>query len=128
MKLFGISVRYIFIPLVGLALPLLLSSSGIGQEDDPVFNTGDMDRSIRVQDDLFRHVNGTWLQKTEIPEDKSVYGSVGKLADLSQVRIKKIITKLLSPITPRAAMPRRSQTFTKVLWMRIESKCSGSSL
>ena len=93
MKLFGISVRYIFIPLVGLALPLLLSSSGIGQEDDPVFNTGDMDRSIRVQDDLFRHVNGTWLQKTEIPEDKSDYGSFGKLADLSQVRIKKIITK-----------------------------------
>ena len=39
------------------------------------------DYSIRVQDDLFRHVNGTWFKETQIPEDKSMYGSFHMLAD-----------------------------------------------
>jgi hypothetical protein len=27
------------------------------------------DKAVRPQDDLFRHVNGAWLTKTEIPAD-----------------------------------------------------------
>ena len=27
-------------------------------------------RKVRPQDDLFRHVNGAWLTKTEIPADR----------------------------------------------------------
>jgi len=49
------------------------------------------DSSVRIQDDLFRHVNGTWLDKTAIPSDKSNYGSFTALADISQKRIRKII-------------------------------------
>ena len=33
------------------------------------------DKSVRPQDDLFRHVNGAWLTKTEIPADRPVYGT-----------------------------------------------------
>ena len=29
----------------------------------------DFDAAVRPQDDLFRHVNGAWLDRTEIPED-----------------------------------------------------------
>ena len=86
--------------IIGLVLPSLLSRTGIAQDDDSTFRTADMDRSIRVQDDLFRHVNGSWLQDTEIPEDKSNYGSFGKLADLSQVRIKKIINETAKKVHP----------------------------
>ena len=32
-----------------------------------------------MQDDLFRHVNGTWLAKTEIPADRSSWGSFDRL-------------------------------------------------
>jgi hypothetical protein len=32
------------------------------------------DKAVRPQDDLFRHVNGGWLAKTEIPADKASYG------------------------------------------------------
>ena len=49
------------------------------------------DTNIRVQDDLFRHVNGTWLKNTEIPSDKSNYGSFTKLADESLENIHKIL-------------------------------------
>ena len=52
---------------------------------------GNFDESVRAQDDLFEHVNGTWLKKTKIPSDKSNYGSFTKLADLSRSRIKTIV-------------------------------------
>ena len=31
----------------------------------------ELSAEIRPQDDLFRHVNGAWLDRTEIPEDKA---------------------------------------------------------
>ena len=39
------------------------------------------DREVRPQDDLFRHVNGSWLAKTEIPADKASYGAFDILFD-----------------------------------------------
>ena len=39
------------------------------------------DRNVRPQDDLYRFVNGGWLARTEIPADRSNYGTFTKLAD-----------------------------------------------
>jgi predicted metalloendopeptidase len=50
-----------------------------------------MDRSARPQDDFFRFVNGTWADKTEIPPDKSRYGSFAMLADESENALKEIV-------------------------------------
>ena len=49
------------------------------------------DKSVRLQDDLYRGVNGQWLKNTVIPADKSSYGSFSKLYDDSQVALKEII-------------------------------------
>ncbi|MGD9128076.1 MAG: M13-type metalloendopeptidase, partial [Planctomycetia bacterium] len=49
------------------------------------------DKSVRVQDDLFRAVNGAWLDKTEIPADRSDYGSFTALVDQSQKDCREII-------------------------------------
>ena len=35
----------------------------------------ELDAEVRPQDDLFRHVNGRWIERTEIPADKARYGS-----------------------------------------------------
>ncbi len=61
---------------------------------DTGLDTSAFDREIRPQDDLFKFVNGTWLRTTEIPSDKSNYGSFVRLADLSQMRIRKIVDEL----------------------------------
>ena len=53
-----------------------------------------MDPDIRPQDDLFRHVNGRWLDSTEIPEDKSSWGAFGILRDRSEERVREIIESL----------------------------------
>ena len=47
--------------------------------------------SVRPQDDLFRHVNGKWLDETEIPEDKAIHGSFHMLADDSELAVKEIL-------------------------------------
>lgn len=47
--------------------------------------------NIRAQDDLFRHVNGIWLETTEIPEDKAIYGSFHMLADQSEEAVRLIL-------------------------------------
>jgi putative endopeptidase len=49
------------------------------------------DQSVRPQDDFYRYVNGTWLKTTEIPADKSNYGSFTKLHDDAQEQLKTII-------------------------------------
>ena len=49
------------------------------------------DQNVRPQDDFYRHVNGTWLAKTEIPADKSNYGTFTKLADDVEVNLKAIV-------------------------------------
>ena len=49
------------------------------------------DTSVRPQDDFFQYVNGTWLKETEIPADKSSYGSFHIIYDENQIRLREII-------------------------------------
>ncbi|WP_177730629.1 M13 family metallopeptidase [Flavobacterium inviolabile] len=45
----------------------------------PGINLGFMDKSVKPGDDFFRYVNGTWYDKTEIPSDKTRWGSFDEL-------------------------------------------------
>lgn len=53
-----------------------------------------MANDYRPQDDLYRHINGEWLATTEIPADKSSWGSFMKLHYASQDAVQEIITSL----------------------------------
>ena len=57
-------------------------------------NVDDFDTEVRIQDDLFRHVNGHWLANTEIPEDKPVAGGFITLRDEAEEAVRRIITEL----------------------------------
>jgi len=46
---------------------------------------------IRPQDDLFRHVNGQWLERTEIPDDKARWGAFHVLAEQAESHVRTII-------------------------------------
>jgi putative endopeptidase len=60
----------------------------------PAIDFSNFDEGIRIQDDLFRHVNGSWLNKTEIPADKPVTGAFIKLRDQAEAAVRDIITTL----------------------------------
>lgn len=46
---------------------------------------------IRPQDDLFRYVNGPWLETTEIPDDKARWGSFHAIAEQAEADVRAII-------------------------------------
>ena len=50
-----------------------------------------MNPQIRPQDDLFGHVNGTWLDTAEIPADRSSWGPFVQLSDQAEERVRRII-------------------------------------
>lgn len=50
-----------------------------------------IDAAVRPQDDLYRHLNGKWLDSFEIPADKARYGSFTKLSDDAEANLKAII-------------------------------------
>jgi putative endopeptidase len=50
-----------------------------------------IDRSVAPGDDFFRYANGTWLKTTEIPADRSSYGTGAMLAELNTRRTAELI-------------------------------------
>ncbi len=63
---------------------------------EPALDFDDFDTSVRVQDDLYRHVNGGWLARTEIPDDKPVAGAFIDLRDRAEAAVRDIITSSTS--------------------------------
>ncbi|WP_426978037.1 M13 family metallopeptidase [Pseudarthrobacter sp. O4] len=51
----------------------------------------DIDSTVRPQDDLYLHVNGTWLKNTAIPDDRPLEGTFTALRDGSELAVKEII-------------------------------------
>jgi len=56
-------------------------------------DTAELDSDIRPQDDLFRHVNGKWIERTAIPDDKARYGSFHILAEEAEKAVRDIIVE-----------------------------------
>ncbi len=50
-----------------------------------------IDRSVAPGDDFFRYANGSWLAKTEIPPDRSSWGTGAELAELTLKRTDELI-------------------------------------
>jgi putative endopeptidase len=51
----------------------------------------ELSADIRPQDDLFRHVNGAWISRTEIPEDKARWGSFHLIAEQAEKDVHAIV-------------------------------------
>ena len=79
---------------------LLLTGCGRTQPartaDAPAGEVHDLDRagmdtSVAPGDDFFRYANGTWLAKTEIPPDRSSYGTWDVLIERAQERTRTLL-------------------------------------
>ena len=56
-------------------------------------HTDELDATVRPQDDLYRHVNGSWIDATPIPDDKARYGSFTVLAEEAEIAVRDIIER-----------------------------------
>jgi predicted metalloendopeptidase len=88
--------------LSALTLALLASATGLaGAADTAKSPAGGklssgiaveyIDPAVRAQDDFFTHLSGKWLATTEIPADKSSWGTFIKLYDDIQPQLRAII-------------------------------------
>ncbi|ATG56591.1 peptidase M13 [Brachybacterium ginsengisoli] len=66
-----------------------------------------VDESVRIQDDLFGHVNGRWLSEHVMPADRSSDGAFHALRDLSEERVREIVEEAAADVTSRD--PRAEQ-------------------
>ncbi|MQY23136.1 M13 family metallopeptidase [Nocardia macrotermitis] len=56
-----------------------------------------VDQAVRPQDDLFRHVNGTWLRTYQLPPDKSEFGTFTEVSDRVEGQLKEVIAGIKDP-------------------------------
>jgi putative endopeptidase len=61
-----------------------------------------VDPGVRPQDDLYSHVNGTWLRTYEIPEDRAQDGAFRVLRDRSEEQVRTIVEESATATGPDA--------------------------
>jgi putative endopeptidase len=77
--------------LLATMFSLCLSATSVADDLHSGLDLDGFDSSVRPQDDLFLHVNGRWILHTQIPGDKSNYGSFIALDDAARKNILAII-------------------------------------
>ena len=68
------------------------------------FDLAGRDTGVRPGDDFFSYANGGYIKATEIPADRSWYGTVNLLRDLSEARVHAILEEA-SANAPRQPAP-----------------------
>ena len=60
---------------------------------------------MRPQDDLYRHLNGRWLDTFPLPADKAVYAAFTAVED----RVGEQLLSIVDALAPGSPEPERSQ-------------------
>ena len=82
--------------IIGAAALLFLTACGQQAAEAPKtlisgIDIAGMDQSVRPGDDFFAYVNGKWAAETQMPADRSRYGTFDILRDDSQDKVKAIV-------------------------------------
>ncbi|MBV7538501.1 M13 family peptidase [Duganella sp. sic0402] len=78
--------------LLSALMVALLATAGVqAQTKTSGVDIANIDAAVRPQDDFFQHLNGKWLAKTDIPADKSSWGSFEKLDDDTKPQLRALI-------------------------------------
>ena len=77
------------------AIVLLGATSMHYAQQNPGINMSYMDKSVRPQDDFYKFVNGTWIKNTEIPADKTRWGSFDELRQNTDKDVLSILNEAM---------------------------------
>jgi|SRR5580698_4709015 hypothetical protein len=90
---------------VAVACGLLMITCGRAScTPKPVYGTWGLDfagedRVTKPGDDFFRFANGAWLDRTQIPADKSAVGSAWTMSDLAEARLHDMMEQFAAKAT-----------------------------
>lgn len=77
------------------AMALLISCKDETVAKAPGIDVENMDTSTTPKEDFFRYVNGQWLDKTEIPADKTSWGSFNELRQKTNDDVLSILNEAI---------------------------------
>jgi hypothetical protein len=88
---------------VSVAGAISVTAGSAGQQPSASgFDVTAFDRSVRPQDDLYRYVNGRWLEATPMPDDRVSHTAATELVEKTNDDIRAIIEE--SPHHPIAGL------------------------
>ncbi|PWJ43982.1 M13 family metallopeptidase [Sediminitomix flava] len=64
--------------------------------DAPALDLSNMDTTVAPQENFFQYVNGSWIEKTEIPADRGRWGSFDGLRDRNEEILIKVLKDAIS--------------------------------
>jgi putative endopeptidase len=70
-------------------------------------DSSDLSTTVRPQDDLYQYANGPWLDRTEIPADKAIYGAFHALWDSAEKDVRTIVEKTAAAEHPAGSEARK---------------------
>ncbi|HRZ74826.1 MAG TPA: M13 family metallopeptidase [Flavobacterium sp.] len=73
-----------------------ISVCGYAQNESRGINLNFMDKSVKPSDNFFRYVNGTWLDQTDIPADRTRWGSFDELREKTDKDMMLILKEALN--------------------------------
>ena len=65
------------------------------EEKVPGIVVDNMDTAIEPSEDFFRYVNGSWIDKTEIPADRTSWGSFNELRKKTDSDVLTILSEAI---------------------------------
>ncbi len=86
----------LFSLVAGFAVAISCNSEKQQEEKIPGIIVENMDNTISPNDDFFRFVNGTWLDKTEIPADRTSWGSFNELRKKTDSDVLTILREAIA--------------------------------
>src|SRR5215831_1518900 len=80
--------------ILALAIGTAASPDSTSIKSPPGVDVAGIDKSVAPGDDFFNYANGAWLKATEIPQDRSAYGTSSIMDE------EAIEARALSPLKP----------------------------
>jgi putative endopeptidase len=77
--------------ILGLAIGTAASPDSTSVKSSPGVDLAGIDKAVAPGDDFFNYANGAWLKATEIPPDRSAYGTSSILDELASERTAALI-------------------------------------
>lgn len=105
MKRIRFNSIYTFLAAMTLAGGLFSCHTSTQTTESDIIDLSARDTTMSPVQNFFEYANGTWLKNTEIPADKSSWGSFSILAENSLRQIKSILDSCAALKNPAAGSP-----------------------
>jgi putative endopeptidase len=108
MKLINIMLAGTMITAAGLISCGEAGSSAQKKSDFKFIDRANMDTTIRPGDNFFLYANGAWLKRTDIPNDKTRWGSFDELRDRTNKDVKALLEAVAASSNAKAGSVERN--------------------